>query len=270
MSRLHLVCDYAPGDLAWAEIIDALDDEIPSDVRLIQSSVEAFDTIALGFIIAQLALRPRKKEAQKVLYFGNCAPRKDKLSARQNNEGEALVYVKLKNGRELLVVNSGYSLSFVKPHIASIHATKAAAAGNQFRSRDFFPGVIGQCWAGDYTFMDKEMSIDSIPEPPASAVGYIDSPFRNLKTSVRTGDPALAKLKVGDRVLVTIGETIRYATVTEGSFGVPEGELAFAPGSSGHGEPFWELFKRGGSAWAEFGRPATGAKVEIVRLTEAG
>ncbi len=112
--------------------------------------------------------------------------------------------------------------------------------------------------------------IDSIPEPPASAVGYIDSPFRNLKTSVRTGDPALAKLKVGDRVLVTIGETIRYATVTEGSFGVPEGELAFAPGSSGHGEPFWELFKRGGSAWAEFGRPATGAKVEIVRLTEAG
>jgi hypothetical protein len=60
-----------------------------------------------------------------------------------------------------------------------------------------------------------------------------------------------------------VADTLRYATVTGGSFNVPEGDLAFAPGSSGHDKPFWELFKRGGSAWLEFGKPHTGSLVEV-------
>lgn len=262
MSTVHLVCDYAIGDLAWSEILSALSDEIPSDVRTIETSVNSFDTIALGFIIAQLAARPRKNPDSKALFFGNCAPRKDKASARSNNEGEGLVYVKLTNGAELLVVNSGHSLSFVKPLIETIHATKASSSGSQFRSRDFFPGVIAQCLAGDYSFMSDELSLNAIPDAPASVVAYIDS-FGNMKTSLRTGSNVLAKLKQGDRVRVAVADTLRYATVTGGSFNVPEGDLAFAPGSSGHGAPFWELFKRGGSAWNEFGKPSTGALVEI-------
>jgi hypothetical protein len=263
MSRyVHLVCDYAPGDLAWAEILTALSDEIPSDVRFVKTSVNSFDTIALGFITAQLALRPRKNTEAKSLFFGNCAPRKDKASARSDNEGEGLVYVQLTNDAELLVVNSGYSLSFVKPHVKSVYATKASASGSQFRSRDFFPGVIAQCLAGDYGFMADKLSIDAIPDAPAAVVAYIDS-FGNMKTSIRTGSSLLAKVKEGDRVRVAVADTLRYATVTGGSFNVPEGELALAPGSSGHDKPFWELFKRGGSACSEFGKPSTGALVEI-------
>lgn len=262
MSTVHLVCDYAIGDLAWSEILSALYDEIPADVRTIETSVNSFDTIALGFIIAQLAARTRKNPDGKALFFGNCAPRKDKASARSDNEGEGLVYVQLTNGAELLVVNSGYSLSFVKPLIKTVYATKASSSGSQFRSRDFFPGVIAQCLARDYTFMSDEMPTAAIPDAPASVVAYIDS-FGNMKTSIRTGSAALSKIKQGDRVRVAVADTLRYATVTGGSFNVPEGELAFAPGSSGHGAPFWELFKRGGSAWSEFGKPSTGALVEI-------
>jgi hypothetical protein len=50
---------------------------------------------------------------------------------------------------------------------------------------------------------------------------------------------------------------------------VEEGELAFAPGSSGWAERdgeevrWMELFLRGGNAWEAFGRPEVGARVEI-------
>jgi hypothetical protein len=266
-SFVHLVCDYAPGDLAWAEILSALGDEIPSDVRLFQTSVASFDTVALGFIIAQLSGRPRKADAPgKAVFFGNCAPRKDKSAARSDNEGEGLVYVKLKNGAELLVVNSGYSLSFVKDQIVELHGTVAASKGSQFRSRDYFPSVVASCLAAKTDYRTEPLKIDVIPDAPASVVAYIDS-FGNLKTSIRTGDAMLKSLKEGDRVRVIVGDRVRHATVTNGSFNVPEGELAFAPGSSGYDRPFWELFKRGGSAWYEFDKPLCGTRVEIEKVS---
>lgn len=259
MSRfVHLVCDYAPGDLAWAEIMSALAEEIPSDVRLFQTSVASFDTVALGFIIAQLAAG----KARNAVFFGNCAPRKDKSVARSDNEGEGLVYAQLKNGAQLLVVNSGYSLSFVKDQIVTLHGTVAASKGSQFRSRDYFPSVVARCIAGATDYRTEALKLDVIPDAPASVVAFVDS-FGNLKTSIRTGDAVLANLKEGDRVRVIVGDKVRYATVTNGSFNVPEGDLAFAPGSSGYERPFWELFKRGGSSWHEFDKPACGTRVEI-------
>jgi hypothetical protein len=259
---VHLVCDYAPGDLAWAEILSALSDSIPSEVRLFQTSVASFDTVALGFIIAQLAGRTRPLDAPKGIYFGNCAPRKDKATARTDNEGEGLVYAKLKNGSELLVVNSGYSLSFVKPQIEVLHGTVAASKGSQFRSRDYFPGVVARCLNGDLTYRTEALNLDVIPDAPASVVAYIDS-FGNLKTSIRSGDASLTTLKEGDRVRVIVGDKVRFAYVTNGSFNVPEGDIAFAPGSSGYDRPYWELFKRGGSSCLEFGNPLCGTRVEI-------
>ncbi|CAN5127239.1 hypothetical protein BH24ACT19_BH24ACT19_04330 [soil metagenome] len=56
--------------------------------------------------------------------------------------------------------------------------------------------------------------------------------------------------------------------MSDGSFEVEEGNLAFAPGSSGWTvegrETVWiELFLRGGSAWEEFGRPPAGSEIEL-------
>ncbi len=261
---VHLICDYAPGDLAWSEILSALSDELPGKVRLVQTSVASFDTNATGFAVAQLACRPTAN-ASKLVLFANCAPRKDATGARKDNEGEGLVYAKLKNGAQLLVVNSGYSLSYVLPHIVELKATKTSARGSQFRSRDNFPKAVAQCLKGDMSFLDKTLDHNDaaiVPPMPDAVVAYIDS-FGNMKTSIRTGHSLLASLKEGDRVKVIVGDKRRYATVTNGSFSVPEGEIAFAPGSSGYESPFWELFKRGGSAVQEFGNPATGTRIEI-------
>lgn len=261
---VHLICDYAPGDLAWSEILSALSDELPGKVRLVQTSVASFDTIATGFAVAQLAARPTA-HASKLVLFANCAPRKDVTSARKDNEGEGLVYAKLKNGAQILVVNSGYSLSFVLPHIVELKSTKTSAKGSQFRSRDNFPKAVAQCLKGDMSFLDKTLdhtNPDIVPPMPEAVVAYIDS-FGNMKTSIRAGHSMLASLKEGDRVKVIVGDKRRYATVTNGSFSVPEGDIAFAPGSSGYESPFWELFKRGGSAVQEFGNPSTGARIEI-------
>ncbi len=258
---VHLICDYAPGDLAWSEIVAALCDELPPDVRLQQTAVASFDTIATGFAVAQLGGRKSKK-AKNNLVFANCAPRKDKTAARKDNEGEGLVYALLKNGTQVLVVNSGYSMSFVKPLVMKLYATKASPKGSQFRSRDNFPKVVAQCLQGDMSFLAQELDVASIPAMPEAVVAYVDS-FGNMKTSIRSGDSVLKGLKRGMRVRVLVGDKRRYATVTSGSFSVPEGEIALAPGSSGHDSRFWELFKRGGSTHHEFGNPPTGSKIEI-------
>lgn len=259
--HINLICDYAPGDLAWSEILSALADELPSSVRLIPTCVGSFDTIATGFCVAQLARSKRKSQGNNIV-FANCAPRKDNRSARSDNEGEGLVYVKLDNDAELLVVNSGHSLSFVKPYIKLLRATKASPRGSQFRSRDNFPEAIGKCLAGDYSFLADPLAVELVQDAPDSVVAYIDS-FGNIKTSLRADSALFTGLKEGQRVRVIVGDKVRYATVTNGSFSVPEGEIAFAPGSSGYEKAYLELFKRGGSAREEFGGPATGTRIEI-------
>jgi hypothetical protein len=68
---------------------------------------------------------------------------------------------------------------------------------------------------------------------------------------------------------VTIGRETLIAFVSDGSFAVEPGAIAFAPGSSGWKrrdgrERRWpELFLRGGSAAEKFGRPKSGDFIEF-------
>lgn len=227
------------------------------------SHVASFDTIATGFVLAQLALAPPELKPDEMVIFANCAPRKDVKEARSNNEGEGLLFGTTRSGVQVLAVNSGYSLSFVRDDLQEVWSTDAEEEGSQFRSRDYFPRLAAQAVKGDFSFIRHRLDIEStIPAPPQNCIGYVDS-FGNIKTTVRAGDPITETLEPGHRLKVRIGSYIRGATVATGSFNVMEGDLAFAPGSSGHTRRFWELFKRGGSAWHEFGQPATGAKVHI-------
>lgn len=90
--------------------------------------------------------------------------------------------------------------------------------------------------------------------------------YGNLKTTIRFDEE---RMKSGARVHVRIGRAEREATVSDGSFAVASGELAFAPGSSGWptrdgGEVRWmELFLRGGNAWESFGCPSVGNQIEV-------
>jgi hypothetical protein len=263
-SFLHLICDYAPGDLAWAEIIASVEARIPPHVRTHLTSVRSFDTIATGFAVAQLAMAEPPMRPEEMVIFANTAPRKDRHKARKNNAGEGLLYAVLDNGVQVVAVNSGHSLSFVRDHIIELRTTQAPDRGSQFRSRDFFPQIIGQAANGKRSFVRRKLDVQRVvPAIPANVVAYIDS-FGNMKTTIRDGDALTASLKTGSRVKVVINGTVRTATVATGSFNVEEGDLAFSPGSSGHAKRYWELFQRGGSAQAEFRGAKTGDFISVV------
>jgi hypothetical protein len=256
---LHVVADYAAGDLAFSEMISALAAQLPTQWRWHTTPVQSFDTLGTGFILAQLALQKAELRPQPLLIFANCAPRQQSEQACQDNTGEDLVYGRLENGVELVVVNSGFTLSFVKPQLRELRALDVPSGGSQFRSRDLFPAVVCQLAQGNRARLGQELDRAGIPDPPQMAVAYVDS-FGNLKTTLR------GELSLSQRVEITLNGTTRTARVTTGSFEVEPGQLALAPGSSGHDQPFWELFRRDGSAFQEFKCPAPGARFQLNSL----
>lgn len=260
---IHMIMDYAPGDLAVAEVVSALAAQIPGDYHWHVTSVHSFDTISTGFTVAQLGNQSPKLRPDNTIIYANCAPRKDRKEARTNNEGEGLVYGVLRSSVAVIAVNSGYSLSFVRDELEELWSINVDTGGSQFRSRDNFPAIVGRAASGDLSFRkDKLNPHEVIPQPPLSAVGYIDS-FGNLKTTLRDSDSALSELKPGQRVSVEINGVEMTATVAAGSFNVKEGDIALAPGSSGHARKFWEIFQRGGSAWHTYKKPRPGATITI-------
>lgn len=260
---VHVICDYAPGDLAWAEVHSAMAAQMPADTNMHFTAVGSFDTIATGFLVAQLAMGPSELRPKETIVFANCAPRKDRQEARTNNAGEGLLLGYLEGGATVLAVNSGYSLSFIRERLKELWVVDVEEEGSQFRSRDFFPRALARLLAGDASLKVQALNpLDVVREYPEEVIGYIDS-FGNLKTTIRTGDSIIASLKAGDRIRVRIGTVVRTATVATGSFNVMEGDLAFAPGSSGHDRRFWEFFQRGGSAWQDFARPNVGSTILI-------
>ncbi|MFM1846971.1 MAG: hypothetical protein RL417_445 [Pseudomonadota bacterium] len=268
---IHLVMDYGPNDMATSEILDRLSVSVPDSYRFNVTSVPSFNTVATGFIVAQLGLVERNSSwsGSRILYI-NCAPRKDRGAARVNNEGEGLLYGVLSNGAKIVAVNSGYSLALIRRECRELYETKIRKDGSQFRSRDNFPPLVGAVAQGsDLTpFLGAQLDpLQVIPEMPGGLIGYIDS-FGNLKTTWRASDPVLSKFQPGQKVQVRVegGSNIRTATVVTGSFNINEGELALSPGSSGYSDRFWELFQRGGSAASELGISFPGAKIEIKPL----
>lgn len=98
------------------------------------------------------------------------------------------------------------------------------------------------------------LSFDGPPEPGAGSLEWLLTP------KVLRGSPDGP---------VGIGSLEHETVLSDGSFEVEEGKLAFAPGSSGWTgasgeETLWtELFLRSGSAWEEFGHPPVGAGIKI-------
>lgn len=262
---IHLVADYAAGDLAVSEILSALHGALPDGWSVHPTNVGSFDTLGLGFVLAQLGLQDDGLRPKEMIIYANCAPREDRSEARQNNEGEGLIYCVLNSGVACLVVNSGYSLSFAKGAIRELWSTTIPKSGSQFRSRDVFPPYVTKVASGDVDFLKEQLPTTLIPEPPYGVVGYVDS-FGNLKTTYRVGDTKLAGLNSGDRIRLQINGVTRTATVATGSFNVREGDLAFAPGSSGHGRRFWEIFQRSGNAWKTFLKPSAGAPINMAEV----
>lgn len=227
------------------------------NAHIYPQSTPPFSTINTGFWIYQIGMTPNLKNTY---IFSNTAPRKDSKDARKNNHGEQLMYARLTNGFEILAVNSGYSFSFVKPHIKDFYFANVENEGSQFRSRDKFPVGVERMVTGDKNLLKQKADIATIPDAPTNVIASRDG-YGNLKTSTRLSE---VTFKPGERITVQVNRQKHLATFTDGTFNIKEGELAFAPGSSGHDDRFMELFLRGGSAFHLFAKPQVESPFKII------
>ncbi|HWI05369.1 MAG TPA: hypothetical protein VNT52_16310 [Acidimicrobiales bacterium] len=256
---IHVVADYGHGDLAFAEVAQRLCLQLP-EATLVLTPVPAFDTVSAGFCVGQLALTPGP--ADRVV-FHNVAPRADTPDPRPGNQGERLVCARLDTGVLVVGANAGYTFSFLRDEALTLREVRCSSAGSQFRSRDFFPELLARVMAGDESVLGEPLLPDAVAELPQRRVVYVDG-YGNLKTSWFDA-PAAS----GEPVQVTIGDVTAPATVSDGTFEVPDGDLSFAPGSSGWTSHsgrqlrFFELFLRGGSAADRFGGPKAGAGIAV-------
>lgn len=258
---VHIVADYGQGDLAFAEVVQRIKLHLP-DAEVMLTPVPSFSTLAAGFCVAQLGLNDAPAGT---LIFQNVAPRMDDKRARAGNAGERLVFARLTTGVRVIGVNAGYAFSFVREGPEELRWVSVPAEGSQFRSRDLFPRALAEIAAGRFANIGEKIPVDQIPEIPKNRIAYIDG-YGNLKTTL---DRDHLPFPTGTPLTVKIGKAEQKATAAAGSFDVPAGEMALAPGSSGWKQAdgkelrWMELFLRGGNAWEAFGRPPVGASIEI-------
>ncbi|WP_331272120.1 hypothetical protein [Motilibacter aurantiacus] len=255
---MHLIADYGQGDLAFAEVRQRLALFLP-EADVVYTPVPPFDTLSAGFCAAQLALTEGPADR---LVYSNVAPRKDEDAPRSDNGGEGLVAARMPDGCLVVGANSTYAFSFVRSEADELVEVEVPPSGSQFRSRDAFPALLPRLLARDPALGTRPLDPATVPPPPEGSVAYVDG-YGNLKTTWSS-----APAPSGTTVTVTIGGRSLAATVSDGTFDVPAGEMSFAPGSSGwtgrDGEVRWyELLLRGRSAAEAFGFPAAGARVHV-------
>ncbi|OGG01891.1 hypothetical protein A2Z33_01455 [Candidatus Gottesmanbacteria bacterium RBG_16_52_11] len=252
---IQLIADYQTGDPAFSEVIQKLTLLIPG-VTVIPTSVPRFSTLATGFWTGQLA---SVNPVPDMVIYTNTAPRRDQTGSRTRNEGERLVYAELDNGVRIIGVNAGYCFSFVKTMISKFVWVNVANRGSQFRSRDFYPEAVAGIIRNEPKWIGSRIGPDTLPEVPPGKLAWIDG-YGNLKT---TTPKSAVSFKLGQPVLIELNGMGRTAYYSDGTFAVREGEMAFAPGSSGGDDPFMEIFLRGLSAHDEFGNPDTETQFRV-------
>ncbi len=261
---VHIIADYGSiDDMAFAEVRQALRYALRDKIAHMEaSSVPAFDTVATGFKLAQLSLNHRMGHRQ--LFYVNTAPRREHDKPRQNNHGEGLVYAKLKNGSQIVAVNSGFSLSFIKDHCETIRVINCSAEGSQFRSRDVFPSAFGLIAHGDYSQLGAVIEPSEIADIPKHVICYTDG-YGNIKTSIDAKEIETIK---GQHITIEIAGEVHKARVSDGIFQSVEGDLVMSAGSSGWVSAdglrlsFVEISLRGSSASRLFNHPKSGSEVK--------
>jgi hypothetical protein len=250
-----VISDYGTGDPAFTEVAVQLKKLIPESDLLLQA-VPAFSTLNTGYWIGQIALN---EELKNMYIYSNTAPRKEEKEAQVNNKGEKLMYAKLKNGFEIVAVNAGYAFSFVKPHIEKFCYANIPNEGSQFRSRDIFPKAVQGMIRKDASLFGEDAPTDIIPDFPTGLIASIDG-YGNMKLTTRRSE---VDFKPGQKLLIEINGVRHEATFTDGTFNIHEGQVAYAPGSTGHDDRFMEIFYRGQSASKLFLHPIVESQVHI-------
>lgn len=267
---LHVVCDYAPAGMEFGEIVTRLDHDLaePSKVRIQTTSVPSLDTMAVGFVTAQYALAPY---SGRMVIYGNAAPRRNSNKAAKNNMDHGIKYARLKNGVEVINVNSEYAFGFMKDQIVEFYNIDCPNSGSQFRSRDFFPERVAKIINGDRSVLTEKLNIDDIPDISNNKVAWTDG-FGNIKTTMRLSDLQKMGFEPGESVQVILNGVSMTGVVGVGGFSVDRGVLAVNIGSSGYEDPFIEFFLRvhhisEKAAAVRFDYPEGGTEFELKKLS---
>lgn len=256
---IQLIADYGNGDPAFGEVVQKLT-FLDRHIRVHAMSVPAFSTVATGIWIAQFAL---VNAFPGLIIFSNTAPRKVLPGFDEKTDGGRLVYTKLEDGATIIAVNSGYALSFVKDKIHALHLVNVPNIGSQFRSRDFYPDAVVAIANGDRRLIGDEISVDDLPDAPKNIIGFIDG-YGNLKTTLRHGESTFG---VGTKVNITVNSITKVGVIADEAYKVSDGDISFAPGSTGGTDRFMEIWVRGGSAWELFNKPRAEEKFTIETVT---
>jgi hypothetical protein len=261
MFYIDFIADYGlisgQDDLAFSEVDRRLCEEFSKlnlDFPMIKNlSVHPFNTVETGFVVAQLSQNSRL--GKNHIIYHNTAPRKDELSARENNAGEFLAVCELENGVRVIGVYGGYSFSLLN---RPVYRVKCAAEGSQFRSRDVFPPCVASLaqHAGK-PLTDWELLgelVENVPSVPENRILGIDG-YGNLKTNIQFNN---------DIQSVEINGVEKSICTGSGIFDIQDGSLVLAPGSSGwQGNYFVEICLRGGSASKLFNNPKPGDTITL-------
>ena len=176
---VHIVADYGAGDLAFAEVVQALRLHLP-DAEVVLTPVPPFATLAAGFCIAQLGLNAAP--AGTLIYL-NVAPREDDPAVREGNAGERLAFARLRTGVRVVGVAAGHAFSYFKRDAEELRWVNCAAEGSQFRSRDVFPPAAGAIVLGEPGILGDLIDPNEFPDLPEAAVAYVDG-YGNIKTTI--------------------------------------------------------------------------------------
>lgn len=247
MDTIHVVADYGqPGDLAWAELSAALSAPILG-CQMIPVVVPRFNTIAAGFVAAQLARR-LNRPGNGILI--NVDPRTDHTRPVADGAGAPFVCAVLKNDLLVFSPNAGHSLSSLKAHIRACYLLHEGGANGQFRSRDLFPGLMALVVRKGLTkskWFDgfNQFDLAKIPDLPAQVVGYVDG-YGNVKTTMTLSHAIAAGWEPYAEMLVCInGSAMEIVSCARSIMGVAPGQFVLAPGSSGDPEnPYMEFAVR--------------------------
>ncbi len=252
---IQLIGDYGIGDPAFAEVIQKLT-FLDRHIRVSVTSVPPFSTVATGMWIAQFS---QVNAFSGLTVFANTAPRKVFANHPEKTDGGRLVYTKLDNGTNVISVNAGFCLSFIKKDIKKLHAVNVANEGSQFRSRDYYPDAVVSLANGENHYLGEEISLDTIPVAPTNLIGFIDG-YGNLKTTIRQSEN---KIKSGTKVRITCNNITHMGIVVDETYKVNDQDLSFAPGSTGNGDRFMEIWIRNGNAWKAFNEPKVEQEFKI-------
>lgn len=244
---IQLIADYGVGDPAFAEVIQKFT-YLDHDIRIRATSVPAFSTIATGLWISQFAT---VNAFSGLIIYSNTAPRIAITEKQHNHLGGQLAYTKLDNGTIVIAVNVGYSFSFLKDKLTKLYHINVPNAGSQFRSRDYYPDAVVHIAHGDLSAIREEIPVSTILDVPQNVIAFIDG-YGNLKTTTRKSQ---CTIPVGTRVKISCNNTMLEGIVADEAYKVHDGEISFAPGSSGGDNRFMEIWVRGMSAWNTFGKP---------------